>query len=153
MVRRKPKPQGKRDYKSNRKMNTKQVIEQMEKEFDETKLEKLLINRVYGLICKDCAGGGADGQDTCQKCEGCGIHSWKSTELKDDLIKLYKSSIRTLLEAFAEELIGKDETTFILKKTPETELLIDEVPTSLDRNRFRDMQRNKAKEIINSLKK
>lgn len=115
-------------------MNTKQIVENIEKEFDER------FHEIYAKETKKHIGGGE-------------FYVNYIVDKNDEIKDFIRSYTRTLLEAFAEEVIGENETAVLVRKTPETELLIDEVPTSLDRNRIRDMQRNKAKEIINSLKK
>lgn len=69
------------------------------------------------------------------------------------LIPFMKEYTRTLLEAFGEEVIGEDEDVLIVKETPETEFLINKMPSSEGRNKFRAEQRLKVKEIIEEVGK
>jgi len=65
----------------------KQGIEKMLEESEE-----LIKKTVWGNICRDCSGGGADGEELCKKCGGCGIVDWQGT---DELKSFLRSAIET----------------------------------------------------------
>ena len=113
-------------------MNTKQIIENIEKEFDER------FHEIYAKETKKHIGGGE-------------FYVNYIVDKNDEIKDFIRSYTRTLLEAFAEEVIGENETAVLVRKTPETDFFIDEIPASVESNLFRDMQRNKAKEIISSI--
>jgi len=124
----------------------KSHLDEILKQINEVELEKLLKNRVYALICDDCGGGGADGQKTCERCDGNGLHTWRTTELKDDLEKLIRTSLISLLEKYGEEIIQK-----IYPKNPQQIESEREWDEAIREGNIKDA-RLKVKEIITNLK-
>jgi len=105
-------------------MTTKQILQNMEKEFRNTKFAK------SGGLCFEC-------------CE--------YEEMWDDLIVFYKDYTRTLLESFGEEIMNKLETEIdvvldseVVKNANVTRECIDGTFTHT---------RLKVKEIISSIGK
>lgn len=98
--------------------------------------EEIIKENVYGYQCKNCLGGGADGQDNCLKCNGTGIVDWN--------IEL---GIKYLIQAVKErdqEVLGKVETN------PNQERWIEddgEFP-EVTRNNFREKLKQQMEESL-----
>lgn len=106
-------------------MNTKQLLENMEEVFE----QDLRIDPMTGEgYCANCQSE----LDEYGKC--------LCIEKKD----VVKSHTRSILEAFAEEVIGEDDPNMVDGKVPDSNTY---------RNVLRDEQRQKAKEIISSIEK
>ena len=111
---------------------TKQVIEKMEKEFRNTKFAK------GGGLCFEC-------------CD--------YEEMWDDLEEFIESHTTTLLSAFAEEVIGKEEEILtahelMTKNKSMNKSIADwEEGKQMGKSVLRAEQRLKAKEIISSIGK
>ena len=58
-------------------------------EFD-NQIKEMVKQTTYGLICEECGGGGTFEGSTCEKCEGHGIHTWRTNHLGEKF-KLFLS--------------------------------------------------------------
>lgn len=83
------------------------------KKFDEN-IEEMVKQTTYGLICEECGGGGMSGDNTCTKCGGHGIHTWRTNHLSEKIKDFLKSSLKGQLEVAGEEIedIPLDEYTY-----------------------------------------
>lgn len=56
------------------------------------KIENIIEMQSLALICEDCRGGGADGEENCKKCKGTGLHTWRFGYAAKEILKFFESS-------------------------------------------------------------
>jgi len=77
----------------------KNYTEKRLEEFDE-QIEEMVKQTTYGLICEVCGGGGMFENLVCKKCEGHGLHTWRTNHLGEKIKDFLATSIN---QAIAEE--------------------------------------------------
>lgn len=66
------------------------------------KIKHEIETSVYGFCCGECGGGGANGQDKCEPCNGTGIIDWNYDIATKQIIK-------QVMDWVDKEVIGEDE--------------------------------------------
>jgi len=84
-------------------------------EFDE-QIEEMVKQTTYGLICEVCGGGGMFEDLVCKKCEGHGIHTWRTNHLGEKIKSFLATKIQQAVAEEREEVI-KEIATKLNKMT------------------------------------
>ena len=74
-------------------------------EFDE-QIEEMVKQTTYGLICEVCGGGGMVKNSVCEKCEGQGVHTWRTNHLGEKIKSFLATSIDQAVSEEKERVKG-----------------------------------------------
>ena len=102
--------------------------------------EYIRLNAI-GLVC-ECGGGGTEGSDTCEKCNGCGVYRWSIFEID----KIISKSFQQLSDAKDKEWMLQvksaldDENKIWQKKAEEARIEQIEKDAKIAKEEFEDMR-------------